>query len=98
MAATTADGKVAALLAEWSLVFVSCALLLNAVAVAAHLNAWGRHRDCARKREAPEKIGYFVFLVILFANMLYLVRFIQRVEKTVKTLKPRIICLQSSLS
>ena len=71
---TTADGKVAVFLAEWTLLFVSFALLLNALAVAAHLNAWSRHRDCERKREAPEKIGYFVFLVILFANMLYLVK------------------------
>jgi hypothetical protein len=59
-----------ACLVYWNVVFSLAALAANLTALVAHLSAWSAFYQRARK---TERLGYFVFLTAVFANLTFIV-------------------------
>lgn len=66
----------------WGLFFLSQAVLLNSFTLVVFLNSWRLYSGDgsaattslrARRDERPEKMGYFLFVFILFCNLVFLV-------------------------
>ena len=70
------------LVVYWGIFFLASSLALNLLSVVIHLNSWHLYQRNPRSSsssspaavEDQEKTGYFLYLFIVFTNIIFLVR------------------------